>query len=69
LTRSILPTFDWNSSSIAATAEEKDMALTLWGNPPLFDLTENLTQCREYHREQLCNVSKVGRSLGLTCGG
>ncbi len=33
------------------------------------DLAENLTQCREYHREQICNWSKVGRSLGLTCAG
>ncbi len=41
----------------------------LWGNPPMFDSAENLTQCREYHREQLCNWSKVGRSLGLTCRG
>jgi hypothetical protein len=32
-------------------------------------LAENLTQCREYHREQLCDWSKVGRSLGLTRGG
>jgi hypothetical protein len=47
----------------------KDIAPTLWENPPLFDLAENLTQCREYHREQLCNWSKVGRSLSLTCRG
>ncbi len=36
---------------------------------PLFDLTENLTQCREHHRKQFCNWSKVVRSLGLTFGG
>jgi hypothetical protein len=48
----------------------KDIApAALWGNPPLFDLAENLTQCKQYHREQLCNWSKVGRSLGLTCEG
>jgi hypothetical protein len=47
----------------------KGIALALWVNPLLFDLAENLTQCREYHREQLCNWLKVGRSLGLTCGG
>ncbi len=47
----------------------KETAPALWGNPPLFDLAENLPQCREYHREQLCNWSKVRRSLGLTYGG
>ncbi len=47
----------------------KNIAPALWGNPPLFDLAENLTQCREYYWEQLSNWSKVGRSLGLTCGG
>jgi hypothetical protein len=26
-------------------------------------------QCRQYHKEQLSNGSKVGRSLGSTCGG
>ncbi len=41
----------------------KDIAPTLWGNPILLDLAENFTQCRECHREQLCNWSKVGRSL------
>ncbi len=49
-----------------------DIAPALWGNPPLFDLTGNLTQCREHgnnHMEQLCDWSKVGRSLGLTSGG
>ncbi len=39
------------------------------GKSTLFDLAETLTQCREYHREQLCNWLKTGRSLDLTCGG
>jgi hypothetical protein len=30
---------------------------------------QNLTQCREYYMKQLCYWSKVGRSLGSTCGG
>jgi hypothetical protein len=47
----------------------KDVAPALWRNPSLFYLAENLTQCREYHRKQLCHWSKVDRSLGLTCGG
>jgi hypothetical protein len=33
---------------------------------PYLDLTESLTQCRQYHREHLSNVSKIG---DLTCGG
>ncbi len=43
--------------------------LTAWGKGPLFDLTEISAQYRQYHREQFSNGSKVGRSLGLTCGG
>jgi hypothetical protein len=39
----------------------KDIAPALLGNPPVFDLAENLTQCREYHREQLFNWPKFGR--------
>jgi hypothetical protein len=39
------------------------------GKSTLFDLAENSTQCKEYHREQLCNLSKVSRSLGLSCVG
>jgi hypothetical protein len=41
----------------------------LWGNLPLFDLTKNLIQCREYHMEHLYNWSKFGMSLRLACGG
>jgi hypothetical protein len=29
------------------------IAPKVWGNVPLFDLTQNLTEFREYHREQL----------------
>jgi hypothetical protein len=36
---------------------------------PPFDLAENLAQCRQFHREKLSIGSKVGRSLGSTCGG
>jgi hypothetical protein len=66
ITFEILSNFQPNQTEIQFV---KEIALPLWGNPPLLDLDENLTQCREYHREQLCNWSKVGRSLGLTCGG
>jgi hypothetical protein len=44
-----------------------DIAAAL--NVPLFDLAENLAECSPYHREQFHNWSKIGRSLGLTCGG
>jgi hypothetical protein len=52
----------------------KDIAPTLWGIH-LYSiwLKHNVSQThvnvRKYLREQLCNWSKVGRSLGLTCGG
>jgi hypothetical protein len=47
----------------------KDIAPALWGNPPLFNLAENVAQCREYHGEQLFNWSKVGGSLWLDLWG
>jgi hypothetical protein len=49
-----------NSGSSSKTfVQPTDIARALWGNPHMFDLAENLTQFREYHREQFSNWSKI----------
>ncbi len=54
---------------LVGTNPQKLVLISYKKKAPLFDLAENLAQCSQYHREQLCNWSKVGRSLGSTSGG
>jgi hypothetical protein len=62
-------TMRWSACREIGEKYGKDNAPAVWENPPLFDLTENLTPCGIYYREQLWNWSKICRSLGLTCRG
>jgi hypothetical protein len=39
------------------------------GKAHVFELAENFTKCRSYHREQISNFHKGGRTHGFTCRG